>query len=287
MSNHQYKDSLLRHIMNRPETAASLYRALYDDDTVTAADIELVTLDNILMDRLKNDLSFVARNHRVCLLEHQSTANDNMPLRFALYLSELLRHLLPNNQAMYHRKLIKIPAPGFVVLQQGNPHAPDHDVKLLSEAFMEPSDALELKVDVFNIDYRPGRAILEKCPPLRDYSFFIGKVDEYLAQGINRDSAIKKALLFCKDNGVLWSYIQDTYEEVISMVTLRYDEAEAHEAYREEGRLEGRQEGRVEGILSIIKNMVHLNTPYSDSARLTGTSLDDVIKIANDAKLAY
>lgn len=284
MANHQYKDSLLRHIFNRPETAASIYSAMYGDDTVTADDVKLIMLDNLLMDRLKNDLSFTVRNQYVAMTEYQSTVNANMPLRFSLYVSELFRHLLQNSEAMYRSKIVKIPAPLFATLQSGAPKAPNRKVLRLSDAFLAPKGSMELRVDVFNIDYKPSRPILKKCPPLHDYSLFIHKVNDWVREGFVRDVAIRKGLDYCKTDGILWDYISETYEEVVNMVSLVYNETEARQAWREEaleeGMEKGMEKGLTNGILASIRNLM-------DSMKWSATEAMNMLKIAPSEQDRY
>ncbi len=80
-ANRTYKDSLFRSIFNNPARLASLYKAISGRDT-SPDDITINTLDGIFMNNVKNDISFQIGNRLVILLEHQSTWNPNMPLRF-------------------------------------------------------------------------------------------------------------------------------------------------------------------------------------------------------------
>ena len=232
MANHQFKDSFFRHIFRQPDELASLHEALYGEE-VTAGDIEFNAMEDILLDRLKNDLSYLVKNRRIILCEHQSTINLNMPLRFAMYFGDSLKHLIPNARAMYQSKLISIPAPFFGVLQMGNPEGQDHTVLRLSTAFIEQDDIrLELLVDVFNIDYSPERPILQKCPSLMGYSFFINEIEQRRKAGISTDQAIREAVEVCRERNILRRYLDEEYEEVKNMVTLQYNEDEARQFWR-------------------------------------------------------
>ncbi|MBR3456580.1 MAG: transposase, partial [Selenomonadaceae bacterium] len=134
MANREYKDSFFRFIFNRPPAACSLYRAASQNPAVTEQDIRINTLDSILMDRIKNDVSLLVPGHYVVLLGHQSTWSLNLPLRCLWYISELYRHMIPNKKAMYRTKLIRIPAPQFYVFYIGSPKEPDTSVLHLSDA---------------------------------------------------------------------------------------------------------------------------------------------------------
>ena len=243
MANKQFKDSFFRHIFRNLDELVSLHKALYDDK-IAESDVVFTTLDNILLDRLKNDLSYVVQNRRFMLFEHQSSINLNMPMRFAMYFSESLKHLIPNAKAMYQTNLIHFPTPFFAVLQMGNPNGQDHTVLHLSDSFLEPQAPedrrLELLVDVFNIDYSPERPILHKCPTLNGYSYFINEVEIRRNANYSTDQAIREAVEVCRERNILRRYLDAEYEEVKNMVTLQYNEKEAQQFWREEGREEER-----------------------------------------------
>jgi len=54
----------------------------------------------------------------VVLIEHQSSINENMPLRMLIYISREYEKLT-NRRDLYKEHKIKIPSPEFVVLYNG------------------------------------------------------------------------------------------------------------------------------------------------------------------------
>ena len=52
------------------------------------------------------------------LFEHQSTVNENMPLRCLLYAAKLLQKLI-DQRALYKEELLTIPEPRFYVFYKG------------------------------------------------------------------------------------------------------------------------------------------------------------------------
>ena len=80
-TNRQYKSSVFTTLFTEEEKLLELYSALsrhnYDKDTK----IEINTLINVLYNGLQNDISFTIGNKLVVLLGHQSTVNNNLPLR--------------------------------------------------------------------------------------------------------------------------------------------------------------------------------------------------------------
>ena len=74
---------------------------------------------------MKNDISFIL-DCDMCLYEHQSTLNPNMPLRGLFYFSALLqKHISEREYDIYGEGLIPIPVPKFVVFYNGDDHTPE------------------------------------------------------------------------------------------------------------------------------------------------------------------
>jgi hypothetical protein len=73
-----------------------------------------VTLQNVLLSGILNDISYLSDERLVVLVEHQSTVNSNLPLRMLLYADRIYKNLI-DIYAIYREKLLKIPHPVFAV----------------------------------------------------------------------------------------------------------------------------------------------------------------------------
>ena len=95
--NRLYKDMLFRFVFNDKKRLLSLYNASnhphYENEDI----LELNTLKNFIYMGMKNDLPFNLDSD-MCLYEHLSTFNPNMPLRGLFYFSDLLQ----NSHASYN-----------------------------------------------------------------------------------------------------------------------------------------------------------------------------------------
>ena len=69
-----------------------LYNAVNDTHYSNADELHIVTLENMLYLKMKNDISFLIGDI-LNLYEHQSTVNPNMPVRGFLYLRKLIRSI--------------------------------------------------------------------------------------------------------------------------------------------------------------------------------------------------
>lgn len=149
-ANRNYKDTLFGFIFKDKTNLLSLYNALNHSDYSNVDDLEIKTLENAIYMAMQNDVSFIF-NDSLYLFEHQSSVNNNMPLRHLLYVATQFGIMIPNKQ-LHSRKQIKIPVPKFVVFYNGQENQPDNYVMKLSDAYITPVDepALELKTEVFN-----------------------------------------------------------------------------------------------------------------------------------------
>ena len=75
-----YKDSLFRDIFNNKRRLQRIYEALTGTH-ISLSDITITTLRGTFFEDIKNDISFMAGNQHIILMEHQSTLSENMPLR--------------------------------------------------------------------------------------------------------------------------------------------------------------------------------------------------------------
>ena len=90
MANRQYKDTVFRMFMNDRDELAKFYQALRPNEIIRPEDIQINTLEDILLDQFKNDVSFTWKDQSIVLTEHQSTISPNIALRQLIYVERLL-----------------------------------------------------------------------------------------------------------------------------------------------------------------------------------------------------
>ena len=78
------------------------------------------------------------------------------------------------------------------------------------------------------------------------------------------------------------------------MISLRWNEKDAkkywqkeareegHAAGLEQGLSQGRSQGRMSATIAFIKNLISMRMPYSDIAKATNTSIEEVQRIAKE-----
>ena len=214
--------------------------------------IEINTLEEILFMDMMNDISFTIDDKIVVLTEHQSSICENAPLRLLLYIARVYEKIIDKN-ALYRQKLMKIPAPEFIVLYNGKSDFPDEKELRLSDAFMEMPDnpekygGLELTVRVLNINPGHNRDIVGRSAALSGYVTFVEKVREGIDSGLELAAAITKAVKHCEERQILQPFLSMHASEVLNMLTTEFKMEDAIIIWKEEGREEGREEGLTQG----------------------------------------
>lgn len=122
--NRQYRDSVFRHYFKDKTRLLSLCNAILNTNYTDTNELKLTNLDEAVFNGQKNDIGCVIGGKFLVLIEHQSTVNENMPLRCLSYVTEILNNLIEKKRAIYQRAMIKIPAPEFVVFYNGDEDEP-------------------------------------------------------------------------------------------------------------------------------------------------------------------
>jgi len=246
-TNQQYNSSVFSLLFGEKEKLIELYNAIEGTSYGPDTKIEINTLERVLYMGRYNDISFTIEGRYVVLFEHQSSVNENMPLRALIYIGRIYEKII-DSQAIYKEKLIKIPAPEFYVLYNGVKEYPADSILKLSDAFLELSTALELQVRVININYKEMSTVLAKSETLREYSYFINCAREYRSSGISLEESVELAVRRCVKEGVLREFLENHASEVVNMLFAEFDMDVALQVREREGMERGVELGHKQGI---------------------------------------
>jgi len=223
--NKNHKDSVFSLLFSNPDTLRELYSAIEGVDLPPDIPININTLSDVLIKKQINDISFTIDDRLVVLIEHQSTVNNNMPLRLLLYIARVYEKIIDRRKT-YKIKLEKIPMPEFIVLYNGSDPYYDHKELRLSEAFKNIEGLtlkeninipLELVVQVYNINQGHNTEILKKCETLDNYSIFVNKIHEYRQIDYPLEKAVLSAIKYCIDNDILRRFFETNSSEAPSL----------------------------------------------------------------------
>ena len=295
--NRKYKDSVFRTLFSDEDKLIELYNALFDTNYGPEANIEIVTLEDVVFRVLKNDVAFVMEDSFIVLAEHQSTICNNMPLRDLIYMSTMLQRMI-NTDELYRKKLLKIPRPTFIVFYDGKEDFPEYQEMKLSDAFMgseKDEISLQLTVRVYNINSDKNNVILKKCETLKQYSLFVERVRALQEKGQLTSSRITELISGCIDSGILPEFLKKYGTEMVEMLFRELTREEDMEISRldgyddglEEGLRKGRAEGEATGlekgraaaILELAKVMKSNGRPITQIAADTGLTVEEIDRL--------
>ena len=282
-ANRKYKDSVFVDLFSEDEKAKenflSLYNALHGTNLQLSCPVENIRLDNVMYMNIINDVSCLVDNKIIVLAEHQSTINENMPLRFLQYIARLYEKLqAPADR--YLRKLSKIPTPELYVFYNGREDYPEMITLKLSDAFITKPEQmpLDLEVKVYNINKSKGAEVLSRCKTLDEYSLFIEEVR--IQTQLDPENGFTNAVKICIEKGILKEYLQRKSREVINMLIAEYDYDTDIAVQREESLRIGIQQGFADGsykkALETARLMKQANCEIPFIEKMTGLSKAEV-----------
>ena len=247
-----YKDSVFVTIFHDKLKLIELYNALFDTNYDESAPIDIVTIKDVLFRTLKNDVAFVLGGRFVVLVEHQSSINENMPLRDLMYISTVLKRMIDTTR-LYREKRLMIPRPEFIVFYNGTKDFPAYQELRLSDSFLgekqkDEEDALQLIVKVYNINTEKNSEILGRCETLRQYSRFVEIMRSYREDSELTNDVIVEVLDQCKKEGILTEFLDKYGTEIVEMLFKELTREEDLEISRLDGYEEGFNSGERAGF---------------------------------------
>ena len=284
--NRKYKNSVFVDLFFEDESAEeneiSLYNALHEDPLPAGTKVRKIRVDDVLYMNFCNDISFGIEDKVMVFGEHQSTINENMPLRELLYIGRALEQIVPVRDR-YRKRIVRIPTPEFYTFYNGKePWAKERTLHL-SDAYAKKdvSPMLDLCVKVININPEEGHEILDRCGILREYSEFVEILRKHQRTG--SPNAYKNAIEECMKTGILADYLKKKGSEVVNMLIAEYDydldvEVQREEAYaagRQEGMQEGIQEGRQEGQQEKLEELIKRKLKKGKSIDVIAEELEE------------
>lgn len=262
--NREYKSDVISMMLQIPEYALDVYNAMNDSVYTDPDMIQIMRLENGISLSVRNDASFFISNY-LNLYEHQSTYSPNAPLRFLIYLTNLLKKTI-RKRDLYGRKRVQIATPHFAVFYNGTEKRPEKEVLKLSDAFINRTDTpeIELTVTVYNINPDNNTQLLEKSEVLRGYMIFVNRVRENLehqkkiaqnapeydeaAYEEELEVAINEAIDYCVKHHIMEEFFRENRNEVTKSMVLDYTWERREELIRAEEYEDGKREGYAAGI---------------------------------------
>lgn len=240
------RDSVFTDLFKNPEYTLQLYKALHSEDTdVTVDDIDIVTVENILLDKPYNDLGFTVKDKTVILVEAQTTMTENIIIRVLLYAAVTYNeYIFKTKQNIYGTKNVKIPEPEFYVLFTGESSYKPEMLSLSECFFNGKSTDIEVKAKMV-YDSNDGDIINQYVNFCKIYT------EQYKIYGRTKET-IEKTIEICLNKGILRKYLSEREKEVMNIMSTLFEQDRITELYGNDCRQEGRQEQAKEMALELV-----------------------------------
>ena len=236
------KDSVFRDLFENPTYLLQLYQVLHPEDReVTEDQISSVTIKNILLDQMYNDLGFMVKQRLLLLVEAQSTWSRNIVIRALLYLANTWQEYIQEKKLnIYGSGGMVLPKPELYVIYTGERKERPEWISLSKEFFPGQECFVDVKVRML-YDGKEGDI-------LNQYVTFTKIYNEQVKQQGRTREAVLKTIRICKDRKILKEYLEGREKEVVDIMMTLFDQEYAVERYGDERELKGLAEGKAKGL---------------------------------------
>ena len=275
VAKHKIKDSVFTNLFKDKKYLFQLYKALHPEDTnATEEQLTYVTIENILINGLYNDLGFMVGNRLVILTEAQSTWSVNIIIRVLLYLAQTYHdYLAKTKQPLYTSKQVQIPEPELYVIYTGERQERPTEISLSKEFFDGKECAVDVKVKMIydgTVSEETGEGDI-----INQYVIFTKVCNEQVKLYGRTKKAILETIRICKDRNVLREYLESREKEVVDIMMVLYDQEEAIQMYGESERYD-------EKIETAARMIADGDLPVDKIAKYSGLALEKVIELQKE-----
>ncbi|MBR1599079.1 MAG: hypothetical protein IJ661_09240 [Lachnospiraceae bacterium] len=212
------KDSVFSILFEDKKNLLSLYQSFHPEDVdITEADLNDVTIRNVLVNDIYNDLGFTVHDKLMVLVEAQSTWSLNIVLRILMYLSETYKRYEDKyGWNLYGEDVVNIPKPELYVIYVGDESVSD-SISFKEVYFPNEECPLDLNIHVLKEGFQSGDIVdqyIEFCRIQRDVVSRLGRTKD----------AINDIIAVCKQKGILVDFIRSREMEVRSIMDTLFDQ---------------------------------------------------------------
>ncbi len=249
-SNRKAKDSVFTNLFTIPKYRYQLFKELHPEvKGLTEDDIEIVTLEHVLMNNEYNDLGLLAGDHFLILAEAQSTWSVNILIRFLLYLASTYKDYIESKGiSLYGTKKATIPKPELYLIYSGNKGRKPEMLSFTKEFFGGNESAVEIKAKVIYGDSK-------KHDVISQYIAYCRVLDMQVRKHGRTKKAIEETIRICSDKDILKEYLEAHRKEVVDIMTRLYDREREMKLYVEEMRQDADTNRGLKDIKNLMKNL--------------------------------
>ena len=268
------KATVFSDLFHIPKYCFQLFQSLHPEEKdVTPADIASLTLTNVLLNTLYNDLGLLVGNRLLILVEAQATWTKNILIRLLLYLAETYNRLIVEREwDVYGSKALPLPEPEFYVIYTGERKRRPKTLSFSEAFFGGRKTALDFTV-TFIYGGEDGDIIgqyVTFCHVLNDQYRKLGRTAE----------AVREAIRICKDRNVLKEYLEEREGEVINIMLTLFDQEVAERLHVASVAREADRKARADENLIRIRGLM-------ETLKLSPMDAMNAMKIPPDQQAIY
>ena len=244
-ANTKTKDSVFTTLFKDVNNVYRLYKELHAEDTTTTVDdIQIDTLETILINDIRNDLGFLVNNNGKA---EYIQWTKNMTLRILFYLVESYRrYLIKTKQSEHSSSRVHLPKPELYVVYTGTEKIANEIS--LKDTYFDGTAPIDVIVKVLRMP--------DKDTLYGQYIAFSKVYDGQRKLHKNKIECISNTLDICIREGYLREFFEQHRQEVVTMLSTLFDEQAQREQYdiavKEESKAEGIAQGVAQGIVQGI-----------------------------------
>ena len=279
--NREHKDRLFRMIFGdnkNKKNSLSLYNALYDTNYTEEDEIEIMTIEDALYIKMKNDVALLLDSY-LSLWEQQSTFNPNMPVRGLMYFGNLYNSYIDKLELpIYGSTLVKIPTPRYIVFYNGTANHEPIEKLRLSDAFIHEDKGHEFEwtATMINLNKGKNEELISKCKPLSDYMILVNKINQYKKIEATLHDAVERAIDECIEEDVLADFLRKQRGDVMLTCLTEFSEELYKKGLLEEGRELGIEEASINNARNLFKNGASFALVRGSIENLTDEQLQEI-----------
>lgn len=234
------KDSVFRDLFERRKYLMELYQVLHPEDKdISQADLEIVTIKNILLDQMYNDLGFKVRGRLLILAEAQSSWSVNILVRGLMYLVQTWQeYIQETGQSVYRSRKLDIPEPELYVIYTGERQNMPEYISLGEEFFNGHNCFIDIRIKIICCG--------ENGNIIEQYIRFTRIFNEQVKKLGYTRKAVMETIQICKDENVLREYLESREREVIDIMMTIFDDEYILKTYIEDEKREAAKEAAKE-----------------------------------------
>ena len=263
------KDCVFTDLFGNKKYLRELYLVLHPEDTdVTEDDLTDITIENVLVNDLYNDLGFRVGDKLIILVEAQSTWTPNILVRSLLYIATTYQQYIDErNLDVYASKKVDIPKPELYVIYTGNRKDRPKELQLSKEFFPTETDlALDVKVKMIYGD--------NEDDIIGQYVLFTKVYDEQRKLHGRTQKTIEETIRICKERNVLKEYLESREGEVVTMMMTLFDHEQIMKNHDATIRREEREKANERAIANIVTIYKKIDGSMDDAIQNVVTMYD-------------